>query len=506
MRTRSVVSPLCVGGSFALQPSDSRPGQKPTELPGDEVASCELTLAKVVGCAPNTIHALVPKGGGGHPGGLRILHEELSGCKGRLVARVAAVGKLANRAGWFGTNRAYYVLSKAREDGQFVPIYKSEVVVAKDPVWKAMMLSMAALCGGDLHRPLQITVFHEKREGASAGSLPGTAVGSCTTSVSGLVGPGVPAGGWSTQLKHPRGRKKTCGTLAVPDARIEGEPSFVEYLEGGLQIELACAIDLTASNGDPQTLSSLHSTLLGNSGGNSYEKALTAVCSVLAPYDSDGSVSAYGFGAQLPPAYAVSHCFALSGNAASPGCPGVAGVMAAYHKALRVVRLSGPTCFAPVVEVICSQAQRAVAATRPGTLCAYSVLLILTDGVIQDEDSTARAIVRASKLPISIVIVGVGSADFSEMRFLDSDNTMLKAGGETALRDVVQFVAMRDFDGPGSEARLASEVLAEIPSQVTSYFRQIAKVNPPPPPQAAPWGAPADAAPTPSYDSSAFTH
>ena len=111
---------LC--GSFALHPSDSRPGQKPTELPGDEVASCELTLAKVVGCAPNTIHALVPKGGGGHPGGLRILHEELSGCKGRLVARVAAVGKLANRAGWFGTNRAYYVLSKAREDALAAPL------------------------------------------------------------------------------------------------------------------------------------------------------------------------------------------------------------------------------------------------------------------------------------------------------------------------------------------------------------------------------------------------
>ena len=26
-------------------------------------------------------------------------------------------------------------------------------------------------------------------------------------------------------------------------------------------------------------------------------------------------------------------------NAASPGCPGVEGVMSAYHKALRVVRL-----------------------------------------------------------------------------------------------------------------------------------------------------------------------
>jgi copine 1/2/3 len=472
----------------------------PVISPAPAAQSCELTLAKVVGCAPGTLHGLVPKGGSGTPGGLRILHEELSGCKGRLVARVAAVGKLANRAGWFGTNRAFYTLSKAREDGQYVPLYKSEVVAAKDPVWKALMLSMAAVCGGDLHRPLQITVFHEPTK-ASQAPIP---IGSCSTSVFALAGPDGHSTNWQTQLKHPKGKSKSCGTLAVPDARVESEPTFVEYLEGGLAIELAVAIDLTASNGDPGTLSSLHSTLLGPQGGNSYEKAINAVGSVLGPYDSDNSIAAYGFGAQLPPAYNVSHCFALSGNAASPGCPGVEGVMSAYHKALRVVRLSGPTCFAPVIEVICTQATRNMASTPAGHLATYSVLLIITDGVIQDEDATARAIVRASRLPLSIIIVGVGSADFAGMNFLDSDSTMLKAGGEAAVRDVVQFVAMRDYEGPGSEARLAAEVLAEIPSQVTSYFRQIAKVNPSKPPPVAPWpaagaAAPVAAATVPSY-------
>ena len=46
----------------------------------------------------------------------------------------------------------------------------------------------------------------------------------------------------------------------------------------------------------------------------------------------------------------------------------------------------------------------------------YYVLLIITDGEITDMDETKRAIVSASNLPMSIIIVGVGeNRDFSSM-------------------------------------------------------------------------------------------
>ena len=74
------------------------------------------------------------------------------------------------------------------------------------------------------------------------------------------------------------------------------------------------------------------------------------------------------------------------------------------------------------------------------------MLLIITDGVITDMDQTRSAIVQASRLPMSIIIVGVGGADFSEMEFLDSDDKLLRsASGEIAARDIVQFVPFRDF-------------------------------------------------------------
>ena len=51
----------------------------------------------------------------------------------------------------------------------------------------------------------------------------------------------------------------------------------------------------------------------------------------------------------------------------------------------------------------------------------YFILLILTDGVITDMDQTKQAVVAASALPMSIIIVGVGGADFKMMEELDCD-------------------------------------------------------------------------------------
>ena len=47
---------------------------------------------------------------------------------------------------------------------------------------------------------------------------------------------------------------------------------------------------------------------------NEYLQAIKSVGSVLAPYDSDQMIPAFGFGAQIPPHFQVSHCFPLDLN------------------------------------------------------------------------------------------------------------------------------------------------------------------------------------------------
>lgn len=89
---------------------------------------------------------------------------------------------------------------------------------------------------------------------------------------------------------------------------------------------------------------------------------------------------------------------------------------------------------------------------------------------------TKRAIIGASALPLSIIIVGVGDADFENMDELDSDEVRLTVDGLYAERDIVQFVPLNKFlsktGAPGvkSQADLAKEVLAEIPEQYVLYI------------------------------------
>lgn len=56
---------------------------------------------------------------------------------------------------------------------------------------------------------------------------------------------------------------------------------------------------------------------------------------------------------------------------------------------------------------------------------------------------------KASDLPLSILIVGVGGTDFREMEILDADNgrRLESTTGRVATRDIVQFVPMREVQG-----------------------------------------------------------
>ena len=96
----------------------------------------------------------------------------------------------------------------------------------------------------------------------------------------------------------------------------------------------------------------------------------------------------------------------------------------------------------------------------------YHVLLILTDGCIHDLRDTIDMIVDCTTFPLSIIIVGLGDADFSMMEMLDSDEFELVDGrGTMAKRDIVQFVRFNEFKEAmiDDASKLAEAVLSEVP-------------------------------------------
>ncbi|OMP07907.1 Copine [Corchorus olitorius] len=101
----------------------------------------------------------------------------------------------------------------------------------------------------------------------------------------------------------------------------------------------------------------------------------------------------------------------------------------------------------------------------------YVVLLIITDGVLTDIQETIDALVRASDLPLSILIVGVGNADFKQMEILDADDgrRLTNSTGRMATRDIVQFVPMKELHS--GQISVVQALLEELPGQFLSYMR-----------------------------------
>lgn len=268
------------------------------------------------------------------------------------------------------------------------------------------------------------------------------------------------------------------------DIQIRKRASFIDYIKGGCEIGLQIAIDFTASNGDVNQPGSRHSL---NMDQNQYNKAIKAVGDILKYYDTDQMYPAYGFGAKLYPTNSdqikgrgqVSHCFALNGNIYDPEVEGIEGVIEAYQKALHNVDLYGPTNFSPLIEYVkgyCKQQEKEMSQHDQ----KYTILLILTDGAIHDYQATVDSIVSGSNLPLSIVIVGIGNEDFSNMDKLDGDidplysNTLQKYTES----DIVNFIPFEEYKH--SLEKLTKQVLLEIPRQFTDYFgRNNIHPNPP---------------------------
>ena len=89
-------------------------------------------------------------------------------------------------------------------------------------------------------------------------------------------------------------------------------------------------------------------------------------------------------------------------------------------------------------------------------------MLILTDGAIHDMTQTRDVIYQLAELPCSVIVVGVGNADFSAMERLDGDGVVLRnTAGKVCRRDIVQFVRFNEAMQRGD---LASQVLKEVPN------------------------------------------
>lgn len=130
------------------------------------------------------------------------------------------------------------------------------------------------------------------------------------------------------------------------------------------------------------------------------------------------------------------------------------------------IMLAGPTLFAPMLK----KWNDMVAFECEKNNKKYYTYLILTDGMTHDIEDTIEQVIISTRLPVSIIIIGIGDADFSNMEFLDSDVQPLFCHKTQTFsrRDNVQFVQFNKYKH--NVQKLAQETLAELPRQMVDYF------------------------------------
>ncbi|XP_078399373.1 copine-8-like isoform X2 [Cetorhinus maximus] len=359
-----------------------------------------VTLGEIIGSAGSRIEKSLTGLPGKKCGTLILSAEELSNC--RDIATMQLCANKLDKKDFFGKSDPFLVFYRSNEDGTFTICHKTEVVKnTLNPVWQPFTIPVRALCNGDYDRTVKVDVYDWDRDGSH------DFIGEFTTSYRELSRGQSQFNVYEVLNPKKRGKKKkyiNSGTVTLLSFKVESDFTFLDYIKGGTQLNFTVAIDFTASNGNPSQPTSLH--YMNPYQMNAYAMALKAVGEIIQDYDSDKLFPALGFGAKLPPDGKVSHEFPLNSDPENPNCNGIDGVLEGYYQSLRRVQLYGPTNFAPVI----NQVARCAAPVTDGS--QYFVLLIITDGVISDMVQTKEAIVNASILPMSIIIVGVGPAEF----------------------------------------------------------------------------------------------
>ncbi|CAI0374237.1 unnamed protein product [Linum tenue] len=195
---------------------------------------------------------------------------------------------------------------------------------------------------------------------------------------------------------------------------------------------------------------------------NPYEQAISIIGRTLSAFDEDNLIPCFGFGDATTHDQEV-----FSFYPEDRVCNGFEQVLSRYKEILPHLHFSGPTSFAPVIETAMGIVDKSGG--------QYHILLIIADGqVTQNQDpystrlssqeqNTINAIVKASKFPLSIVLVGVGDGPWETMRKFD-DNIPARAFDNFQFVNFTSIMS-KNIHSSKKEAEFALAALMEIPSQ-----------------------------------------
>jgi hypothetical protein len=191
----------------------------------------------------------------------------------------------------FSTGNSYfYIVAKKnpRDHHNYIPIMRSEIVKYGNKInnWALTKVPLSAISTGKNdkssidHLELQVQLYLHSKEGSHK------LLSTHETTIMGLIE--------GKDIINFKGFKDEEFYVKVSKCALITVPSFLDYINAGLDMNLVIGVDFTGSNGNPLSPGSLHYI---HSSNNEYMSAIFEVSQILLNFDSDKQVPLFGFGA-----------------------------------------------------------------------------------------------------------------------------------------------------------------------------------------------------------------
>ena len=208
----------------------------------DKIGFIECSLGKIVG---NRGRLQIPiscyntKQSTSKMSTITLTVEEVNGNANLLHLQFAA--RNLDKVDWAPWNKSdpFLVIEKKMPDSSWLTIWKSEVIMKNlNPRWEQVTLPIQQLCSGEYDRALRISCFDWDSDGST------TLIGCTESSIFelmnhrrelSLINP--------SKIKHTS--YKDSGVLKVEKIDMEERFTMIDYLKGGLNLNLTVAIDFT---------------------------------------------------------------------------------------------------------------------------------------------------------------------------------------------------------------------------------------------------------------------
>lgn len=351
-------------------------------------------------------------------------------CK-KVVCFSVGAGRIAKR-NFFNRANVYLEISRELFEDTYHAVYRSEVIIKTNtPHWKLFTINIQKLCNSNSKTNLLFQIFGHTPKGEP--QLKGQVV----LSLAKLMTYQKMVKEFNFQKLPSSKRSANSGFLKIYHVSLGGRYSLVDYTTGGIQLNASIAVDFTLSNGQPLTdKTSLH-YLRGNQ-YNEYVYVMEQIGSWVMHYCK--SVPLFGFGGKVHSKEFVSnnrnnyfehsvqntlaepdnknninnnsnndqvadsYCFQISENESN-----INELVSSYKTIVPVVEAGGPTFFKDVLK---KMFENSIAAKD------FSIFLIITDGVNNDESAFEKFLLEMRELPFITIIAGIGPCLFTSTQYL----------------------------------------------------------------------------------------